>query len=56
MTTMVTMFRGNQYPCRDKGYLNQQHNPTTYSAQRNTLRGEGGDKAMGNWKREEEMR
>jgi hypothetical protein len=41
---MVTMFRGNQYPCRDEDKLNQQHkqlDSTTYSARNNTASGEG---------------
>jgi hypothetical protein len=41
---MVTMFRGNQYPCRDEDKLNQQHkqlDSTTYSTRNNTASGEG---------------
>jgi|GEM_PF-3853825 len=41
LTTMVTMFRGNQYPCRDKGYLNQQlkqHYLTTLRSQQHSSR------------------
>jgi hypothetical protein len=41
LTTMVTMFRGNQYPCRDKGYLNQQHKQlylTTLRSQQHSSR------------------
>ena len=44
LTTRVTMFRGNQYPCRDKGYLNQQlkqHYFNNCCAQNNTLRARG---------------
>ena len=47
LTTIETMFRGNQYSCRDEDYLNQQHKQlylTTFPLGNNTPQRRGDER------------